>query len=286
MNFSIITEQHLTDQPVIIEGLVEPQHPPDEVQLLDGTGRLNWQRSEDNKIVEAQRIEETRGNKNDFIIDLTLPPPPDQETHNIIESQQGAEPKHNGIFKRAWYRANLIYATAPAAAALKVAKFFTAETPEGEVKVRKGRVALALAGAAVVAAGVSYVKYKHGVAPSSNNDSHRLVDQLQPTSGPRPKAKSGTAHQHLEQLLPSTKAPQPNKYQILPGQAPYDVMRHAGVPPEQVYSHLTDAAQRNFEITGTPYSWHNYPGPHAYIQVGNSTDTAGVMQKLIPYLRK
>lgn len=263
--------------PQIDPTILTQQAQPEVSPLFDESGRLRMSR-----LAEM----------NEPVIDLTVPlqpnhaslAPVDKPNFEVAVWPVSSEVKRPNLLKRAWNRANLLYTTAPTDIINKVAGFFTKEDETGEISLRKGRVALAAAGLAVTAAGVSYVKYKHGVASSNQSSSHHnLIDQLQPAPKSRPKTGSEHVQQHLNDLT-SAVHPKPKNLNILPGDQPWNVLERSGVKPDQINQHLTQAAQRLQAKTGTNFMWHNYPGGQAWLEVGGRSDTHSVLKLLTPYL--
>jgi hypothetical protein len=127
---------------------------------------------------------------------------------------------------------------------------------------------------------------KHGLTDqqilgrlSGNRKGPHLSDQeilQQLTGGGHQKHLNN--QQVLEQLTSGTQR-SGAEYAIHHGDMPWDVLRRAGVPEDEIMRHLDHAAKES----GLSYSWHGN-GQHRWIEVSGRSDTVSVIKSLKPYL--
>lgn len=161
-------------------------------------------------------------------------------------------------------------------------------------KIKKAALWAAVGAGAVVAAGVTvYLQNKgmefikeHSVSygfggSNRGNGLGRQIGEMAGQHGSRgPKGGALGASEGIQFGLGDVMPP---KFTINAGDTPWSVLTRNGVGGDQVYNHLTDAAQHLQADKGIPFEWHG-TGTGMWLEVGGKSDTQSAMDALSPYL--
>ncbi len=154
----------------------------------------------------------------------------------------------------------------------------------GERSPRWGRIA-AVGGFAVSLAG-AYIVIRHNIdMPSSGGGGRQVAADHMPKKVPETPQITGP--KTITVVPPpefSVEAVQPHLNLVVEqGDAPWNVLQHAGVDPSEIMDKLNGAAERLQANTGTSFEWQG-SGKRQFLKVGGETNTQRVIDQLKPYL--